>query len=289
MILSWADEYDSDMENEWNARNNNKNINNNNINKISDNEQFSKFSDKICDKKCSIDYRLFTTVENSKYSCLMPWYINQVNSFLTNIYKKGIFRNNVRKIVDVGANIGVDCINFLNNFSDLNFILFEIEEKTYKALCKNLLEFKHLTHLKSINQLTDINSKIQAYNKDFINNIDMVVNSDIVFIDAPWGGTIYKDKKNISIYLQPEDDYYNINNYDSSKNIINITKKILKTEYNVKSVLLKVPYNYEFDNFEYELKKYNSNIVIKYKNIYKGNTNYIAFVLICVYTKDAIY
>jgi hypothetical protein len=285
MILSWADEYDSDMEAEWNI-NNNKNDKNKINNTININSEQFKFSDRICEKKCSINYKLFTVVENSKYSCLMPWYINQVNSFLTDIYKKGIFKNKIHKIVDTGSNIGVDCINFILNFPDLHFILFEIEEKTYKALCKNLLEFKHLTNLKSIDQLTDTNNKIQAYNKDFLNNIDMVINSDIVFIDAPWGGSIYKDKKNVSIYLQSEDDYYNINNYDSSKNIIIVTKKILKTRYNVKSVLLKVPYNYEFDNFENELKKFNSNVVIKYRKIYKGNTNYIAFVLICVYIKN---
>ena len=50
--------------------------------------------------------------------------------------------------------------------------------------------------------------------------------------------------------------------------------------------MLKVPYNYEFDNFEKELNLFNSNIIIKYKKIYKGNTNYIAFVLIVVYIKN---
>ena len=276
MISCWADEYDSDMEEEW-SKNDKK------IEILS--EKFDKFSDRICEKKCSIDYKLFNVVNNSKYSCLMPWYVDQVNSFLTYIYKKGIFKNKIYKIVDTGANIGVDCINFLLNFPNLQLILFEIDQKTYRALCKNLLEFKHLTNLNSIEQLTDNNNKIQAYNRDFLDNINMVTNSDIVFIDAPWGGTIYKDKKNVSVYLQPEDDYYNINNHNNSKNIIIITKKLLKPEYNVKSVLLKVPYNYEFYNFENELKSFYSNIVIKYKNIYKGNTDYIAFVLICVYKK----
>jgi hypothetical protein len=135
-------------------------------------------------------------------------------------------------------------------------------------------------------ELIKHNSKVQAYNKDFLLNFELIYNSDIVFIDAPWGGSIYKDKKNVSIYLQPENDYYNINDYDSSKNIITITKKILNKKYNVKSVMLKVPYNYEFDNFEKELNLFNSNIIIKYKKIYKGNTNYIAFVLIIVYIKN---
>jgi hypothetical protein len=283
-ILSWADEYDSDMDNEWITSNNNKV--DNNIEKInySEKEQFYKFSDIICEKKCSINYKLFNTVENSRYSCLMPWYVSQVNLFFNEIYKKD-YKNKINKIIDVGANIGVDSVNFLLNFPDSKLISFEIESKTYKALCKNLLEFNNITKLNSIEQLTDSNNKVQAYNKDFLESIHYVKNADIVFIDAPWGGTIYKDKKNVSIYLQSENDYYNINNYDSSKNIIIVTKKILDLKYNVKSVLLKVPYNYEFDNFEKEIYNFNNNIEIKYKKIYKGNTNYIGFVLISVYLK----
>jgi hypothetical protein len=282
MIKLWADEYDSDMEDEWKP---NISSSLNNSNSIDEYEKDRlKFSDKICERKCSINYKLFSIVENSRYSCLMPWYVSQVNSFLKDMYIKPNI--SVNKIIDTGANIGVDSINFLINFPCSKLIAFEIENKTYNALCNNLLEYKSLTRVNSKEELIKHNSKVQAYNKDFLLNFELIYNSDIVFIDAPWGGSIYKDKKNVSIYLQPENDYYNINDYDSSKNIITITKKILNKKYNVKSVMLKVPYNYEFDNFEKELNLFNSNIIIKYKKIYKGNTNYIAFVLIIVYIKN---
>jgi hypothetical protein len=285
MIKSWADEYDSDMDDEWKP--NSQSLNNSNSiydRSIYDKDTFYKFSDKICERKCTINYNLFSIVENSRYSCLMPWYVSQVNFFLKDIYIKPNI--SVNKIVDSGANIGVDSINFLINFPRSQLIAFEIENKTYNALCNNLLEYKSVTRVNSKEELILHNSKVQAYNKDFLLNFELIYNSDIVFIDAPWGGSIYKDKKNISIYLHPENDYYNINDYDSSKNIITITKKILDKKYNVKSVMLKVPYNYEFDNFEKELNSFNSNIVIKYKKIYKGNTTYIAFVLIAVYIKN---
>jgi hypothetical protein len=282
-ITSWADEYDSDMDEEWNSNIYNNNQQNNET--INEEYVFSKFSDKICEKKCNINYKLFNIVDNSRYSCLMPWYVSQVNGFLNEIYKKGYFNNNINKIVDVGANIGVDSINFIINFPESKLFCFEIEKKTYKALCKNLIEFKNITKLKSIEELNNNKSKVQAFNKDFLKSFDILYDTDIVFIDAPWGGSIYKDKSNVSIYLQSEDDYFNMNNYDSSKNIIIITKNILKSEYKVKSILLKVPYNYEFNNFEKEIYKINNNIEIKYKKIYKGNTSYIAFVLIAVYYK----
>ena len=282
MIKSWADEYDSDMEDEWKSNISSSLNNSNSIDKYE--KDILKFSDKICERKCSINYKLFSIVENSRYSCLMPWYVSQVNSFLKDMYIKPNI--SVNKIIDTGANIGVDTINFLINFPSSKLIAFEIENKTYNSLCNNLLEYKSVTRVNSKEELIKHNSKVQAYNKDFLLNFELIYNSDIVFIDAPWGGSIYKDKKNVSIYLQSEDDYYNINYYDSSKNIITVTKKILNKKYNVKSVMLKVPYNYEFDNFEKELNLFNSNIIIKYKKIYKGNTNYIAFVLIVVYIKN---
>lgn len=279
MIKSWADEYDSDMDEYFNESNN-KQIIANNV----EIEQSQKFSDKICERKCSIDYTKFNIVDNSRYSSLMPWYVSQVNTFLTNIYTSKTFQHKkVKKIIDVGANIGVDSINFLLNFPTAQLIMFEIDTNTYNILCRNLLEYSSVTHLKNKDQLINTNNKIQAYNKDFLSCYDSIYNADIVFIDAPWGGSIYKDKMNVSIYLQPEDDYYNIHNYDSSKNIIIITKKILEKKYKVRTVLLKVPYNYEFDNFERELKKFNNSLSIRYKKIYKGNTNYVAFVLICVF------
>lgn len=285
MIKSWADEYDSDMDDEWKPKSPSLNNSNSIYDRSScDKDTFYKFSDKICERKCTINYKLFSIVENSRYSCLMPWYVSQVNYFLKDTYIKPNI--SVNKIVDSGANIGVDSINFLINFPHSQLISFEIENKTYNALCNNLLEYKTVTKVISKEELTKSNNKVQAYNKDFLLNFDLIYNSDIVFIDAPWGGSIYKDKKNISIYLQPENDYYNINNYDTSKNIITVTKKILEKKYNVKSVMLKVPYNYEFDNFEKELNQFNSNIVIKYKKIYKGNTTYIAFVLIAVCIKN---
>ena len=282
MIKSWADEYDSDMEDEWKSNISSSLNNSNSIDKYE--KDILKFSDKICERKCSINYKLFSIVENSRYSCLMPWYVSQVNSFLKDMYIKSNI--SVNKIIDTGANIGVDTINFLINFPSSKLIAFEIENKTYNSLCNNLLEYKSVTRVNSKEELIKHNSKVQAYNKDFLLNFELIYNSDIVFIDAPWGGSIYKYKKNVSIYLQSEDDYYNINYYDSSKNIITVTKKILNKKYNVKSVMLKVPYNYEFDNFEKELNLFNSNIIIKYKKIYKGNTNYIAFVLIVVYIKN---
>jgi predicted RNA methylase len=280
-ITCWADEYDSDMEQNDKLTNNNSNSNSNsNLNKVS---QF-KFSEKIQNYKCSINYRLFNIVENSEYSCLLPWFVNQVNFCLKEFYNYEYLKNNgIFKIIDCGANVGIDSINFLSNFPKSQLIAFEIDNTTYNCLCKNFLEFKNITNLNSITELTNYNNKVQAYNMDFTSNMNIIKDADIVFIDAPWGGKIYKDKKNVSIYLQHENDYYKIHNYNETKNIINISKKILQSDLNVKSIILKVPYNYEFSKLENEILNLNLNKNIVYRNIYKGNSNYISFVLVFIY------
>ena len=179
MIKSWADEYDSDMDDEWKPKSPSLN-NSNSIYDTSscDKDTFYKFSDKICERKCTINYKLFSIVENSRYSCLMPWYVSQVNYFLKDTYIKPNI--SVNKIVDSGANIGVDSINFLINFPHSQLISFEIENKTYNALCNNLLEYKTVTKVISKEELTKSNNKVQAYNKDFLLNFDLIYNSDIV-------------------------------------------------------------------------------------------------------------
>jgi len=292
MSLSWADEYDSDMEQENldTSPSIKKVIDKVVINKvvidkvvidkvnISDKQFPLKFSKLIQTYKSPINYTLFEIVNNSEYSCLMPWYIHQVNYFINKVYNYTIY-----KIVDTGANIGVDCINFLYNFPNSKLIAFEIEKQTYDVLCKNLISFNYFTKTHNISNLLNINNKVQAYNSDFLLNMNLTQDADIVFIDAPWGGKIYKDKKNVSVYLQPEDNYYNINCFDENKNIINITKKLLSDNYNVKSVILKVPYNYEFDNLKHNLSSKNTSII--FRNIYKGKSNYIAFVLIFIIKK----
>jgi len=293
-IGSWADEYDSDMDSELNLNSEiNKTKNNNNY---KDNECFEKtfknvdrpfskkrnifykFPNKISAYKCSIDYSMFYIVDNSEYSCLMPWYVNQVNKSFSDIYKLNNFK--VEKIVDACANIGVDSINLLQNFPKSKLITFEIDTYTYSALCKNLISFSKLTNINDTEQLINSQSQVQSYNGNFLNCLEHTHNSDIVFIDAPWGGKNYKNKKDVSIFLQPESEYSKIN-FNNSNDIINITKLLLQS-YNVKSVILKVPYNYEFYNFKKTLNKFNKNLKIIYKNIYKGNSNYVSFVLIFV-------
>lgn len=239
-----------------------------------------KFPKRITKYSTFINYDLFNITMISEENSLMPWHVKQVYTHFKTIYKN---TDCIKKIIDATAHIGVDSINFLHNFKDASLISFEKDKKTYDVLCSNLLNFSYLTKTYSIDKLTDPNNKTQCYNLDFVQNLDYIKNSDIVFIDAPWGGKDYRIKTKVSLYLHSTDNSKNtseqsIENY----NVIEIVKKILTSNYSVYSIILKVPFNYEFSNFEKQIHNCEPNTKIYYKNVYRGNSNIISFVLIFI-------
>jgi len=239
-----------------------------------------KFPKRITRYNTFINYDLFNITTISEENSLMPWHVKQVYTHFKTIYKN---TDCIKKIVDATAHIGVDSINFLYNFKDATLISFEKDKKTYDVLCSNLLNFSYLTKTYSIDKLTDPNNKTQSYNLDFVQYLDYIKNADIVFIDAPWGGKDYRIKTKVSLYLHSSYDNKNIiEQSPENYNVIEIVKKILKSNYNVYSIILKVPFNYEFHNFEKQIHNCEPNTKIYYKNVYRGNSNIISFVLIFI-------
>ena len=51
------------------------------------NSEIEKLASERLDSN-EFNQRIIDIVENSRYSCLMPWYISQVNSFLNDIYSE---------------------------------------------------------------------------------------------------------------------------------------------------------------------------------------------------------
>lgn len=240
-----------------------------------------KFPKRITRYNTFINYNLFNVTAISEENSLMPWHVKQVHAHFKTIYKNTDF---IKKIIDATAHIGVDSINFLHVFKDANLISFERDKKTYDVLCSNFLNFSYITKTYSIDKLTEQNNKVQSYNLDFVENMDYIKNSDIVFIDAPWGGKDYRTKTKISLYLYSNNQQYSSKNVikNENYNIIEIVKKILNPNNGVYSVILKVPFNYEFSNFEKQIRSYEPNTKIYYKNVYRGNSNIISFVLIFI-------
>ena len=112
-------------------------------------------------------------------------------------------------ITDATACIGGNSYFFCKKFKFVNCV--EINERLFDTLKNNIQEFKN---------------KI-LYNCSY-NIIKFLLKQDVVFIDPPWGGELYKTRKKIELYL---DDI----------NVFNIVDSLYN---HTKIVALKVPNNF---------------------------------------------
>ena len=132
------------------------------------------------------------------------------------------------KIIDATAGVGGNSISFGTYFSNVTSI--EMDTERFNLLVDNLN-----TH----------NIKNKTINGNFLDYLDIDYN--LIFIDLPWGGPSYKYKNSISLSID------NISLYDLIKKINN------------KIIVLKLPFNYdmnEFSQFNYTIYKINKYQVI---------------------------
>tara|TARA_Y100000022_G_C13259281_1_gene381734 strand:+ start:5999 stop:6556 length:558 start_codon:yes stop_codon:yes gene_type:complete len=136
-------------------------------------------------------------------------------------------------ITDATACIGGNSYYFLRDFKSVNLVESDINNF-------NILKI-------------NTNFNLNTFNCSY-NWIKFILKQDIVYLDPPWGGTDYKSKRKIDLYL---DD---INVLDIINEIYNYTK----------IVALKVPNNfdtYKLNNNFWKYKIYN--ITKSKKCIYK--------------------
>ena len=119
------------------------------------------------------------------------------------------------------------------------------------------------------NVINYLENNLKQYENKFIINencldILKIIKYDVIFFDPPWGGSSYKRKKNINLYI-------------NNKNIINIINELYYNK-ELKIIGLKVPINFNF-NF-IMISKWNINSY----DIYKNDNKYILFKFI-VFTK----
>ena len=135
-------------------------------------------------------------------------------------------------ITDITGGLGGNIINFSKKFKFVYGIEFD---KVHFDLLKNNLNVLNLNNTNIIHA--------NAYN--VINNIQ----SDIIFIDPPWGGKFYKDFNNFFLKLGKLPISYIINRFYNNK---------------IKYVALKAPFNV---NLNVILKS----VLYKNFNVYKKN------------------
>jgi precorrin-6B methylase 2 len=152
---------------------------------------------------------------NSVYSITKPKDAKQIEQFIN----KHIGGKNLA-ILDGTANVGGDVINFGLNPNVSRVVAIEINPDTFAMLENNIRIFKLEKKIRAI----------QGNSLDIIGKCADGEHFDILFLDAPWGGTSYKAQKFLDLEM-------------SGKKLADVVSMAQKCR-NIDNIILKIPFNY---------------------------------------------
>ena len=152
---------------------------------------------------------------NSAYSITKPKDAKQIEQFIN----KHMGGKNLA-ILDGTANVGGDVINFGLNPNVARVVAIEINPDTFAMLENNIRVYR-------------LAEKIQAIRGNSLDIIGKCADGehfDILFLDAPWGGTSYKAQKFLDLEI-------------SGKKLADVVSMAQKCR-NIDNIILKIPFNY---------------------------------------------
>lgn len=168
-------------------------------------------------KKTGVDYDKLQMTEEGEYSITK----RRDGEKLIQIMKDVVKNLKAKTITDMTGNVGGDTILFGLHFKKVHS--YEINPDNFKALQNNVETFK----LKNV----------EVHQGDSVKAMS-TIDTDIVYIDAPWGGLSYKEKDNLDLYL-------------GKYRVDEIARILLETYENGPDyVFLKVPSNYNFSRLD---------------------------------------
>jgi len=139
---------------------------------------------------------------------------------IINIMKNVVGDLKSKTITDASGCVGGDTISFGFNFNTVHSI--EINPENFKALENNVRTYA----LKNV----------FLYQGDSVSLFNW--NTDILYLDPPWGGPDYKNKKNLDLYM-------------SSKRIDVWFEEILLKKIRPNYIIVKLPQNFNFKRFNF--------------------------------------
>jgi 16S rRNA G966 N2-methylase RsmD len=77
---------------------------------------------------------------------------------------------------------------------------------------------------------------IEYYNESYL-NLYKNLKQDVIYLDPPWGGPEYKEKKELDLLMGKE-------------SVATFLKKVIDSEWKPDFVFIKVPANYMFDSLK---------------------------------------
>ena len=207
----------------------------------------SSFDQFIIDQSPNdLNYGLLKTVQSSRFSSLMPWHLDQVS----NIISQETINTPINTIIDACANIGVDTILFRLLFPYANIVAIELNTDTYNVLKENM---------DNISQITGQYKKpITVKNMDCL---DYINNVDLLYFDPPWPDNYKQGTINLSL-----------SGYDLGDIVNNAIK-------NATLVIVKLPFNFNFNLFEQKVNRGIKTIINYYKIFTQGKNPKIAYEL----------
>ena len=167
--------------------------------------------------------------------------------FLSNIIYKNMKTTDIT-ITDATGNNGSDTLMLAKYYKKINSI--ELDKNNFLIL-KNNIQVYNFNNINLING--DSMIEIEKNN----------LSQDVIYIDAPWGGPDYKKHSRLKLYLGKYElsDIYN------------------KFKNKAKLFALKVPYNYDINNF---ILKTGVNLIKTYIYKNKKKNNRIQFLILII-------
>lgn len=162
----------------------------------------------------NIDTSKIRLSPNSKYSVTPP----HDATIIGKIIKKHISAHDIT-VVDATGNVGGDTINFALNPQIAHVTSIEINKETFENLKHNV-------------KLYDLDKKVSLLNDDSSELLTKCeLKGDLLYIDAPWGGSSYTKFKELNLKLGP----------------LTLSRLVQKTFEckTFKYIMLKTPFNYK--------------------------------------------
>lgn len=169
----------------------------------------------------------------SKYSITLPDKAHTISEVTKKNYQLVFPDDDLSNITitDAMACVGGNTLSFSNFFNKV--IANEINTTRYQYLVHNMKEYNR--------------ENIVFYNDNYLNLMNKL-EQNIVFIDPPWGGPIYKSQYKMEIVLQDETE--------KETKLHEMIDILFENNSGTKMILFKLPINHNIDNFKQSRYKY---------------------------------
>ena len=169
----------------------------------------------------------------SKYSITLPDKAQTISEVTKKNYQLVFPDDDLSNITitDAMACVGGNTLSFSNFFNKV--IANEINTTRYQYLVHNMKEYNR--------------DNIVFYNDNYLNLMNKL-EQQIVFIDPPWGGPIYKSQYKMEIVLQDE--------AEKETNMYEMVNILFENNSGTKMIIFKLPINHNIENFKQSKYKY---------------------------------